>query len=131
MGMSSGGVESQYFVGALSFAGASIIITKACRNEARYTFTLIHELGHLALGHVGIRINLRTGESVEGHQWSEDEANRFARHVLLPADEMRTFIDRRVPAVEIAKRKGVSFSAVMARIRTMHADGEFDEWATG
>ncbi len=109
--------------------GGSVVVVKTQRLETRLTWTLVHELGHLLVGHLGAKLNLQTGEYIAAPKWHEEEADRFARNVLLPADEMRTFIDHRVPSCQIAERKGVSFSAVKVRLMTMHRDGEFDKWA--
>lgn len=108
--------------------GHPFIVINPDRHQRRITFTIVHEVGHILLGHAGMRIHRSTGRRVQGHKVPEHEANRFAREVLLPADEMRFFQELGLRPADIATHKGISKQAIEIRIKTMHQDGEFFIW---
>jgi hypothetical protein len=108
--------------------GQAVILIKHDLPSSRYIWSLVHELGHLVLGHPGGELDLQAGTFSSAPHWAEAEAHLFARHVLLPAEEMRTFLQWKTSAQEIARRKGVSLDAVLVRMQTMHRDGGFYEW---
>lgn len=108
--------------------GRPVILVRPESHRRRLTWTIVHELGHILLGHKGTA--LRPGPGLCSHvdRRHEAEADRFAREVLLPADEMRQLVDMGLRPIDIVKFKGVSLRAVQIRIKTMHEDGEFFEW---
>lgn len=63
---------------------APVIVVKKQDSEARQSFTLMHELGHLLLHRASWIDDEEDMQSYEGH---EAEANAFAGHLLVP-DEL-------------------------------------------
>lgn len=111
-------------------SGHQLIVAKGDGKIQRIIWSVVHELGHLLLGHKGATLDLATGEYRDAPSWAEEEADRFARNVLLPADEILHYRQElRISPTAIAQRKGVSFAAVMVRLKTMRRDGQFDRWA--
>ncbi|MFZ2160994.1 MAG: ImmA/IrrE family metallo-endopeptidase [Sideroxyarcus sp.] len=57
----------------------------ACRNEPRARFTIIHEFGHLILGHRRT-VNREEGATLQTFEDSEWQANQFAAEFLMPLE---------------------------------------------
>lgn len=73
--------------------GCAYILINSDKPRVRRRFTIAHELGHLALGH------LKAGDLVlDGHlagaNWQEIEANAFAAGVLMPTEGVRGALAR-------------------------------------
>lgn len=116
---------------AIEFPGGrQAIIARKQPHSGREVWSIIHELGHLLLGHEGAVFHLDTFELVEAEQWHEEEANRFARHLLLPTDEMVEFRRQGLNPKQISERKGVSIAAINIRLRTMRREGALDGWSS-
>jgi hypothetical protein len=111
-------------------SGRQVIVSRALPHHGRMVWSIIHELGHILLGHQGALFNLRTLDLTEGERWHEAEADLFARQLLLPTDEMIEFRRQRLNPRQIAERKGLSIAAVNVRLKTMQRDGRFDDIAT-
>ena len=71
-----------------------VIVVKKQPGEARQTFTLMHELGHLLL-HKASAID--DEHDFESHQGREREANAFAGHLLVPDDFLASIRDEERP----------------------------------
>lgn len=63
--------------------GTTLIAIATSDNPERQRFSLAHELGHLAFGHL---------HDPEKSSLKEQQAHAFARHLLLPRDELVAFI---------------------------------------
>ena len=99
----------------LRLAGVTLVLTDFhgagdCR---RRRFTQAHELGHILLGHT------RDGPA------EEQEANRFAGELLMPAPVLAALGNRggRLRAREIAEWFFVSVSAASAQLARLRRDG--------
>ena len=99
----------------LRLAGVTLVLTDFhgagdCR---RRRFTQAHELGHILLGHT------RDGPA------EEQEANRFAGELLMPAPVLAALGSRggRLRAREIAEWFFVSVSAASAQLARLRRDG--------
>ena len=96
----------------------------------RKRFTIAHELGHLllhehSLVHVdsGFRVRLRSGQSNEGTDRDEMEANRFAAELLMPIEFLQADLEKQEFDLAddsqlraLAKRYGVSTQALAIRL---------------
>ncbi len=88
----------------------------------RQRFTIAHEIGHYASGHMsdGRTLFRDTTETFTGrvHQPEEVEANRFAAELLMPASLVNSAITQHgVKTVQdLASRFGVSASAMRWRL---------------
>lgn len=71
-----------------------VIVIKKQRSEARQTFTLMHELGHLLLHQASSIDDEQDLNSREGH---EHEANTFAGCLLVPEARLNEIRDRERP----------------------------------
>lgn len=109
--------------------GSALIVHRHERKESRLVWTLAHELGHFVLGHPPGFMDPLTGETIPTPGWCEREADAFASHLLLPEEEMRAYAHRGWTVDQVAKRKNVSISAVMIRMRTMRKNKQFYVWA--
>ena len=111
---------------------SAVIGVHADHHEHRQRFTIAHEIAHYKL-HRGeayiehLHIDLRAKDFGSGTQQEEDEANRFAGALLMPADQVRkAFAEQRVDPSrddeipEMAKRFKVSVQAMTKRL--MHLD---------
>lgn len=78
----------------------------------RQRFDVAHELGHLVM-HV---------DAEPGSRTTEDQANRFAAELLMPAEEIREHLPRRADWHRFAQLKqqwNVSLQALLYRARTL------------
>lgn len=95
-----------------------VIVLRLTRSySAQWLFTLAHELGHLALGHIkadsGL-VDVDEPGKVAGDQ-AEDEANEFAKEVLAPgSDELFEEIRRQMPPSVADQKK--AFKGVMVSV---------------
>lgn len=60
---------------------------KACEDDPRARFTIIHELGHILLAHTRT-FHRDTNETIAAFEDSEWQANQFAAEFLMPLDHM-------------------------------------------
>lgn len=74
----------------------------------RFVFSVAHEVGHHVLGH-----------PCDPPAWAESQANEFARHLLMPSQEMQEFHRRGWGPSQIARAKGVSVAAVEVRLKRL------------
>lgn len=75
----------------------------------RRRFTIAHELGHIVMHHIPIRVELRS-------DIKEKEANAFAADLLMPADEVRHCMLQGMTVSDMASYFGVSVSAMSVRL---------------
>jgi len=89
--------------------GLPRIVFNADEAEVRQRFTIAHELGHYALGHLtsGKRLWRDTRESFSATSYSPAEAaaNRFAARLLMPED-----------AIKVALKEGTRTVAGLAEL---------------
>ena len=62
--------------------------SRACRDDPRARFTVIHELGHLAMAHTR-PLNRQNDDEIKAFQDSEWQANTFAAEFLMPLDDIK------------------------------------------
>jgi len=78
----------------------------------RQRFTVAHEIGHLLLGHTGknfvLELNSKKPEEVE--------ANQFAAELLMPLEMIKSDLQNKRNAKDIAKLYNVSEEAVWWRL---------------
>lgn len=111
---------------------SAVIGVHADHHEHRKRFTIAHEIAHYTL-HKGeayidqFHIDLRSNNPGSATKQEEDEANRFAGALLMPADQVRkAFAEQRIDPSrddeipEMAKRFKVSVQAMTKRL--MHLD---------
>lgn len=60
---------------------------KACNDDPRARFTVIHELGHILLAHTRT-LNRDNGQKIKAYEDSEWQANQFAAEFLMPLNHM-------------------------------------------
>lgn len=120
-------LQGGFSAGAWSLQGQPVVVIKERPDyKASWLFTLAHELGHLALGHVtdaGL-VDVAPGWEVQTDA-QEDEANAYALELLLPGhQEMLDEIRRRsqgpdanvkfkFKAISAANTRGYSPSLVL------------------
>lgn len=99
---------------SLSFGPHKVIALRSTPNWFNENWALAHELGHLALGHLG------DGERTGTFHRHEMDANAFAAELLMPADELRPLDWTEVAPAELSDRVwgwGVSSKALFNRLR--------------
>ncbi len=99
---------------------------QACRDTPRARFTVIHELGHLALSHArAFHREQRESSEIKAYEDSEWQANTFAAEFLMPADDV---VHCRLghPA-ELMMRYQVSEPAAAKRLRDLERQGLLQE----
>lgn len=110
---------------SLSLDGQDVIlIDPSCGPDSRQRFTLAHEFGHQLLGHsTACSGDMIHGRPADPH---EQEANRFATSLLMPAKLFRQDIRRIHPRFEeispIAADYGVSLTAATLRYTDLTDD---------
>lgn len=98
------------------------VFEKACSNDPRARFTVMHELGHGLLGHrrtINRSGNDRKPEIYEDSEW---QANQFAAEILMPLDVMRR--ERLNTACKVENHFNVSSQAAAKRIKQLSQRGE-------
>jgi len=118
--------------------GRSTICVNNSKNAKRQRFTAAHELGHHVLGHYsrssehvhvdkGVTILKRNAVSSEGIDPIEIEANQFAATLLMPANLVRTELEKldvdtygEEVIDDLAKKFDVSVQAMTIRLASMH-----------
>lgn len=80
-------LEGSFLQGATFYDGKKIIIGMTARGKDAdiFWFSLFHEIGHIIKGH----INNSNGTSEE----DENEADKFARDILIPKQEFKLFVE--------------------------------------
>lgn len=79
--------------------GASYILINSDKPRVRRRFTIAHELGHLALGHL-LGGQVIVDETVWGKSPEEKQANAFAAGLLMPAEGVRGAVKRLMERLE-------------------------------
>lgn len=94
----------------------------ACYDNPRARFTVVHELGHLALAHTRAFHRERPDISeIKAFEDSEWQANTFAAEFLMPVEDIQR---RRLRGVyDVMERYGVSEPAAAKRIRDLIKQG--------
>ena len=83
-------IDGSYLHGATFYDKDKIVIGLTARGKDadKFWFSLLHEIGHVVLGH----INIQTGTTEK----EEDEADNFAQNTLIPQDEFCGFIEDKI-----------------------------------
>lgn len=98
------------------------VYERACRNDQRSRFTIIHELGHLILGHrrtVNREVSQQVLKTYEDSEW---QADQFAGEFLMPLNVMIAQGLRSADAV--SRYFWVSIPAAAKRISQLTKRGE-------
>jgi Zn-dependent peptidase ImmA (M78 family)/transcriptional regulator with XRE-family HTH domain len=74
-------------------SGASYILINSDKPRVRRRFTIAHELGHLALGHL-LGGQIIVDETVGGKSPEEKQANAFAAGLLMPTEGVQGAVKR-------------------------------------
>ena len=74
-------------------SGASYILINSDKPRVRRRFTIAHELGHLALGHL-LGGQMIVDETVGGKSPEEKQANAFAAGLLMPGEGVQGAVKR-------------------------------------
>jgi Zn-dependent peptidase ImmA (M78 family) len=93
--------------------GQPIIVTNADHPYVRRRFTAFHELGHLILGHRGVRLCVDvfgTDKLLECH------ANQFAAEILMPREKISWYCRKGTSIERVARELCVSEEAVRYRV---------------
>ncbi len=101
----------------------SDVFEKACWDDPRARFTIMHELGHGLLGHRRTINRSSVERAPKVYEDSEWQANQFAAELLMPLDVIR---DRELnTATKIERHFRVSSQAAMLRAKQLEKRGEF------
>jgi tellurite resistance-related uncharacterized protein len=103
----------------------ALIIYNPTHSPGRQASDIVHELAHLILGHEPARLIISHDASFVMRSYDqkhEDEANWLAWALLLPREGMLTCRRKRLSALEIAEKFGVSESLVNFRLRITGVD---------
>jgi Zn-dependent peptidase ImmA (M78 family)/DNA-binding XRE family transcriptional regulator len=73
--------------------GASYVLINSDKHRVRRRFTIAHEIGHLALGHL-LGGQVIVDETVGGKSPEEKQANAFAAGFLMPAEGVQGAVKR-------------------------------------
>lgn len=101
----------------------SDVFEKACSNEPRARFTVMHELGHGLLGHrrtINRSAHERKPEVYEDSEW---QANQFAAELLMPLEVIHRM--KLNSATKIETHFNVSALAASTREKQLRKHGEF------
>lgn len=126
LGIKVVGVQNLDCSGCIEANGDQVLISyNASESYNRKRFTVAHELGHFALGHVsdGVTKFRDTPESFSGsiRKWEEVEANRFAIDLLMPELAIDLLLkERKVKELaDFAKAFHVSELAAVYRLKNL------------
>lgn len=98
------------------------VFEKACRNDPRARFTVMHELGHGLLGHRRTINRAGVGRPPKVYEDSEWQANQFAAEFLMPLEVIQNFGLN--TAFKIEMHFNVSSPAATLRVRQLEKRGE-------
>lgn len=94
-----------------------VLLNPAKHDHHRQRFDVAHELGHLVLH----------ADAEPGTRRAEEQANRFAAELLMPADAIRHELPARADwraLAELRERWGTSMAALLYRARSLGVLGE-------
>lgn len=100
----------------------SDVFEKACTEDPRARFTIMHELGHGLLGHRRTINRSGTDRQTEIYEDSEWQANQFAAELLMPLDVIHS--QQLYTATKIERHFRVSSQAAALRIKQLEKRGE-------
>lgn len=98
------------------------VFEKACRNDPRARFTVVHELGHGLLAHRRTINRTGNGQAIKAYEDSEWQANQFAAEFLMPLNAMKSLGLSK--ALEIEMHFNVSSQAAARRVAQLAKRGE-------
>jgi len=105
--------------------GITAIIVNPGHAPERQVSTLMHEIAHIVLKHVAVRVDMSAGGILLVSEYSEDdesEADWLAGTLLLPRDTLKYYRELGMSSTQIAKRFGVSNQLCEWRIRMTGVD---------
>ena len=106
----------------LSDDGKASVFFNTDEPIVRQRFTIAHEIGHFALGHLKPGVDRLHRDSVDSFSSKskdpiEISANKFAAQLLMPADSVRyAFLSEKLSITEIAQMFNVSGLALRFRL---------------
>lgn len=98
------------------------VYENACYFDPRARFTVMHEFGHLILGHQRTLNREEVGSKLKNYEDSEWQANQFAAEILMPYEQIKTL--KLNTAQQIATQFNVSQPAAHRRINQLLRRGE-------
>lgn len=107
-------IKGTFLHGATFYDNEKIVVGLTLRGKAadKFWFSLFHELGHVLLGHI---------DKQETTIAEEEEANLFARDLLIPAEDFRTFTDRetftRASVLAFSEKEGIAAGITVGRLQ--------------
>ena len=109
-----------------------VIRVNAADPQTRRRFTIAHELGHLALGHLADEKEFRDPSknyTLGNYNPKERDANYFAAALLMPDDAVRAYAAgmESPTATTLANAFGVSKAAMGIKLKML---GIIPQWAT-
>lgn len=105
---------------AIRESGLIGVLVNPTHSPERQDSTMMHELSHIVLKHVPIRVDVSSAGILLVSEYSEDdedEANWLAGALLLPRDALKRYRERGWPAAKIIAHFGVSQDMYNWRIR--------------
>lgn len=95
------------------------------KGNPRAMMTLVHEVGHILLGHKGILSRAPTGNLAEKYSRDvkrmEYQAKRYAAAFLMP----NTPENKKIDASDLVKKYGVSLQSALIRVTSLGRDTGF------
>lgn len=117
----------RYPIGEESIMGAAIIknndkiiFSNSSHILSREIFTVAHEIGHFALGHVNSSIQSHHDITVSNSDQEEKDANYFAICFLLPKEKLEEFINSRLQFRENYNWSCLEIAAIMTTFRVSY-----------
>lgn len=101
-------------------AGIMAIIVNPSHAPERQSSTMMHEISHIILKHVAVRVDLSQTGIMLVSEYSEDdegEADWLAGTLLLPRDTIKHYRELGMTSTQIARLFGVSNQMCEWRIR--------------
>lgn len=116
------GVEACCIPEKLEISIRADVYERACKDEPRARFTIIHEFGHLILGHRRtINREVMNHQPLKTFEDSEWQANQFAAEFLMPLELIKKHGLRKPEALEMFFN--VSSVAAAKRLRQLTNQG--------
>ncbi len=101
------------------------VLVNPTHSPERQASTMMHELSHVVLKHVPVRVDVSSAGILLVSEYSEDdedEANWLSGALLLPRDALKHYRDKGWPAAKIIAHFGVSQQMYDWRIRMTGVD---------
>lgn len=119
-------VDSESWSGmTIKEAGVAAVIVNPSHAPERQASTLMHEIAHIVLKHVAVRVEVSPTGILLVSEYSEEdegEADWLAGTLLLPRDALKHYRQLGMSVAQIGKRFGASIQMCEWRIRMTGVD---------